>query len=353
MLKFGFLGAYAFIVQMLIRRYFQSDLRASAYASAVVRIFLVAIVIAVIHQIPGLQNRPTQEAVVAFVVGFFPIVGMQALQRIAATVLRQAVPSLNPAYPLNQIDGLNVWYESRLLEEGIEDMQNLTTTNLVDVLLHTHVPVGRLVDWIDQAHLYQRLDRAELSSKERRESARRTEDDGPPERAVGSATRRSNGPRRTTSTRALEDSEGFRVGTRERHALRMLGVRTATDLLKVMPLPLSSEDREWWRSRGLDPYAMEKLVTALTNEAGLHVIRRWQRGASVEPEEQPEPAVPSADPRESAESPPPALTSHRSRRWWRPGSHRRSRRGESGRAGSAGVAAGQANGARGEDQPRR
>ena len=34
-LKYGFLGAYAFVTSMLIRRFFQSDLRPSAYATAV------------------------------------------------------------------------------------------------------------------------------------------------------------------------------------------------------------------------------------------------------------------------------------------------------------------------------
>jgi hypothetical protein len=38
MLKFGFLGAYTFILQMLIRRFFQGDLRPSAYAHAMLRI---------------------------------------------------------------------------------------------------------------------------------------------------------------------------------------------------------------------------------------------------------------------------------------------------------------------------
>ena len=32
-------------------------------------------------------------------IGFFPLIGMQALQRVAATALRVVVPSLNPAYP--------------------------------------------------------------------------------------------------------------------------------------------------------------------------------------------------------------------------------------------------------------
>ena len=37
-LKFGFLGAYSFILQMLIRRFFQSDLRPAAYANALLRL---------------------------------------------------------------------------------------------------------------------------------------------------------------------------------------------------------------------------------------------------------------------------------------------------------------------------
>ena len=52
---------------------------------------------------------------------------------------------------MSDIDGLNVWYQARLLEEGIEDMETLVTANLVDVMLHTRIPIERLVDWIDQS----------------------------------------------------------------------------------------------------------------------------------------------------------------------------------------------------------
>jgi len=295
-LKFGFLGAYSFIIQLLIRRYFQNDLRASAYASAVVRIFVVTIIVAVLHQVPGLRDKPLEEAVVAFVVGFFPIVGMQALQRLTATLLRQVVPSLNSAYPLNQIDGLNVWYEARLLEEGIEDMQNLTTTNLVDVLLHTHVPVGRLVDWIDQAHLYQRLDRTELNRKERRKATKSMECNGTPGGAQPVATGQGGRRKRPVKNVVLEDSEGSRFGTKERHALRRLGIRTATDLLKVMPLPLTQDDRDWLTTRELDSYAMDKLVTGLRKEPGLRVIWRWQQGVDADFPGEPIGVAPCGDP---------------------------------------------------------
>ena len=178
MLKYAFIGAYAFIVQMLIRRFFQSDLRPSAYASAVLRIIVVVITIPVIHQLypylpgTGIGPRPS-EAVIAFVVGFFPLVAMQALNRAAALGLRVVVPTLTTEYPLSQLDGLNIWYEARLIEEGIEDMQNLVTANLVDVILHTKVPVGRLVDWVDQAYLYTHLDRIERGRHEEQKNRRR------------------------------------------------------------------------------------------------------------------------------------------------------------------------------------
>jgi hypothetical protein len=71
------------------------------------------------------------------------------------------IPSLRSDYPLSQLDGLNSWYEARFLEEGIEDMQNLMTASLVDLMLRTRAPVARLADWIDQAALYLHLPKVE------------------------------------------------------------------------------------------------------------------------------------------------------------------------------------------------
>ena len=143
-LKYGFLGAYAFVTSMLIRRFFQSDLRPSAYATAVYRITLVLLIVTVLHQVLGGATAITERAelAVAFVVGFFPLVGLQALQRVTSRALRWFVPPVTSEYPLDQLDGFNLWYEARLTEEGVEDMQNLTTMNLVDVILHTRVPAG-------------------------------------------------------------------------------------------------------------------------------------------------------------------------------------------------------------------
>jgi hypothetical protein len=260
-LKFAFLGAYSFILQMLIRRFFQSDLRPSAYASAMLRIIVVLILVAALHQLmPSSSLR--REAVAAFVIGFFPLVGMQALQRTAAALLRAFVPTLNPPYPLNQIDGLNVWYEARLLEEGIEDMQSLATANFVDVILHTRVPVGRLVDWVDQANLYLHLDRIERGWVERR-----------------FPMSRENGQVKTHRLAHGSVTATSRAGTRTRTALRQLGIGKATDLLKAFP-----PDSAWaahlraLEKGGLDLNQVRTIVRVLhATPSPLAPVWNWQK----------------------------------------------------------------------------
>jgi hypothetical protein len=288
-LKFGFLGAYSFIFQMLIRRFFQSDLRPSAYAHSVLRIIVVLLVVATLYQVLPTNNLRTQ-AVVAFVVGFFPLVGMQALQRIAAAALRAAVPSLSPPYPLNQIDGLSVWYEARLLEEGIEDMQSLATANFVDVILHTRVPVGRLVDWVDQAHLYLHFDRIERGSMERRLAGRRNRTPGGRTDATPAAA--SNGAGNATGTAGITRGSVTtmsRAGTRTRTMFRQFGIRKATDLLNAFPpqqmdpdVPIAP-DSPWeahlsaLKEQGLDIAQVRTMVRVLSHESSLAPVWNWYR----------------------------------------------------------------------------
>ncbi|MGC5020785.1 hypothetical protein [Micromonospora sp. DT47] len=256
-LKYAFLGAYAFVTGMLLRRYFQSDLRPSAYASAVLRVVLVLLVVTVVHQVVGATAAVVEgaEMAVAFVIGFFPLVGLQFLERLTSRVLRHAVPTVAPNYPLDQLDGLNLWYEARLVEEGVEDMQNLTTMNLVDVILHTRVPTGRLVDWVDQAFLLIHLEQAD-----RREVRR--------ERRKGGGA-----------------ADG---GAAARVRLRRAGIRTGTDLLKVFSAedgddPGTTTPRRRFRAPDgierlpLPEDQMRLLVAVLAAEPGLAPIWNWQR----------------------------------------------------------------------------
>lgn len=247
-LEFGFLGAYTFALSMLVRRFYQSDLRPSAYAAVVLRIVVVLLTLAVLHQAftvhgPGGDLAHATQYVAAFVVGFFPLAGLQALNRIAAKVLRVVVPQVVSEYPLEQLDGLNIWYEARLAEEGVEDMQNLVTMNLVDVILHTRAPVGRLVDWVDQAFLLVHLDPV----------------------ARGRNAAPADG---TVSTRL---------------ALRRVGIRTATDLLRAFDVGPGADGRQAWpadafRARGLDPDQLATVCRLLASEPGLNPVWNWKSG---------------------------------------------------------------------------
>ncbi|MGH3664820.1 MAG: hypothetical protein ACRDU8_01795 [Egibacteraceae bacterium] len=150
-LTFGFVGAYAFVLGDLVRRYFRDDLKAGAYVSVVSRVVVVMLLVATLHLV--WVGSASTEAVFAFFVGFFPQSGFQALRAALPPKLRRLVRGVDAGQPLSQLEGLTIWYEARLTEEGIEDLQNLVTANLVDVLLRSRVPVCRLVDWLDQAFL--------------------------------------------------------------------------------------------------------------------------------------------------------------------------------------------------------
>lgn len=261
-LSFGFLGAYLFFIQMLLRRFFQADLRAGSYVSGYVRIVSALIVVAVLYAaLPELSAAVM--VAVAFAVGWFPSVGLQWLLRVGSRPLHGAVPSLDPAYPLNRLDGLNVWYEARLLEEGIEDLQNLATAKIVDVLLHTRVPVARLVDWVDQALLLIHLP-AEPS--------------------------RSEQPLFHSGTRARRAASLARL--HPRYYLRRCGIRSATALVRALEKDRPKQEREALTAfleeqGGIDPAALLSLHAVIAADRRILTIFNWQEGDAHGPKQPP------------------------------------------------------------------
>ena len=246
--RFGFLGAYFYVLQMLVRRYFQNDLKTSAYVNATMRIIIVILLVWTLDLLSG-EKAPAQRLAIAFAIGVFPHVGWQALQALIKWPLKFVLPSLSQQYPLSDLDGLNIWYESRLLEEGIEDMQNLATANLVDVMLNTRIPVERLVDWVDQSLLYLRVDKKE------------------------------------------GDEHGKES---DRAKLRRYGVRTATDLEDVFKAEKMFKDAVTTKMQFIEkfervlnsgnpegPSVVLSIVATLKREPNLYHVRQWKTFADV------------------------------------------------------------------------
>ena len=129
-----------------------------------------------------------------------------------------------------------------MLEEGIEDIQNLATANLVDVMLNTRIPLERLVDWIDQSLLYLHL-----------------------------------GPRQEEKSRV------------NREKLHRFGIRAATDLVDAFDV--HSGDQDWSEEDAREhikrlefvlnddekgPSVLRTVLATLKNDPNYHHIKNWK-----------------------------------------------------------------------------
>jgi RimJ/RimL family protein N-acetyltransferase len=165
---FAFLGAYFFSLQMVIKRFVRRDLGANAYNAISLRIILAVIGVWVAIQCFGVLSTHSEKPesyilVASFAVGAFPLIVWQlvsgALKKFP--LFQWSLPSLTSSQTLDAIQGLSVWHQARLEEEDVENVPNLATADLVDLLLNTKIPAQRLVDWVDQAILLTYLGRLE------------------------------------------------------------------------------------------------------------------------------------------------------------------------------------------------
>jgi hypothetical protein len=155
--SFAFLGAYFFSLQMIVKRFMRRDLGPNAYNAVSMRIILATLGVWIAVQcidLPGADHKGWLFAL-SFAVGVFPLIVWQlianALKRIPGHTI--VLPNLEGTAALSQIDGLSVWHEARLEEEDIENVPNLVTADIVDLMLNTKIAPNRIIDWIDQALL--------------------------------------------------------------------------------------------------------------------------------------------------------------------------------------------------------
>ena len=178
--SFAFLGAYFFGIQMLFRRFVRRDLGPNAYLAfssriivAVIGIWVAIAAYAFVANLPvstaGSQllsvmlaptikpeDWPLEVLVIAFIIGVFPRTLWQFIGAAFSKLrpIKAVIPTIEAKQPLSELDGLTIWHESRLEEEDVENVPNMATVDVVDIMLHTQIPAERLISWIDQAILY-------------------------------------------------------------------------------------------------------------------------------------------------------------------------------------------------------
>ena len=147
-----FVGAYLFNMGLIVRRLYLYDLNDNLFWGCMNRLLLsIGVAICLSVAFPDQKQNMT---LVYFATPFI-------LNKVLVGILHAATAQLGKLFnrvgqqtdmpELQQISGINIWKEYRLEEEGIEEVQNLATADVIELAVKTHYNLRTLIDWIDQA----------------------------------------------------------------------------------------------------------------------------------------------------------------------------------------------------------
>jgi hypothetical protein len=166
-LTMTFAGAWLFSTVMLITRWAQDDLHPRSYFYSAVRLVVAFLVGLLFANWLGKPSKYTANLMLAFAVGAAPLEFVRAVLRVVgkgvggigsevwkAIVKEFKPPDWGSKHPLTALEDLTIWDDTRLYQEGIQNVHALATADLERLVLNTPFPAQQLVDWVDQALLY-------------------------------------------------------------------------------------------------------------------------------------------------------------------------------------------------------
>ena len=146
---YAFLGAYVFTIFHTIRGYQRHDLHPKTYNTVVVRIltaYALGLVVGVVYE--GVYAE-----VVMFFVGFMPQSALVWLrEQLNHTTFKTG--RLHEPTPLTELEGIDLYDRTRLAEEGINNVEALAHSDIINLMSSTRIPAAQIVDWTDQALLF-------------------------------------------------------------------------------------------------------------------------------------------------------------------------------------------------------
>jgi hypothetical protein len=152
-----FLGVYAFNMGTTVRRLYLDDLSETMFWGGLNRLVLSESLAIVFEAGTGSELKVTG-FIVYFAIGFLANPFLARVLEVASKAAKLGTASgSTDDLSLRSVQGINIWKEYRLEEEGIESAENLSTADVIGLAIKTHYSLRTLIDWIDQAALIVRL----------------------------------------------------------------------------------------------------------------------------------------------------------------------------------------------------
>ncbi|MFT5419493.1 MAG: hypothetical protein ACI9D5_000233 [Candidatus Endobugula sp.] len=151
---FAFLGAYVWSIQYIFRRMVTLDLPPGAYYSVATRLVFSSFLILIYSHFTyaEIDKLSTALPVIAFLTGIFPERLLGWLQDSVGSIFSRKTKMAH-ALSLDMIEGVGSFHKARLAELGIDNVQNLAHSSLVELIIKTPFAPRVIVDWMAQAKL--------------------------------------------------------------------------------------------------------------------------------------------------------------------------------------------------------
>lgn len=135
---------------MVVQRSFTADVTKNVFWSSLNRLIFSVGFSLILYSLGNAGH------IVCFSIAFFPGVFITWLRKTITRLLGIGT-STTQELEIQLVQGIDIWKEDRLEEEGIESVQNLATSDVFPLAMKTHYPIRTIVDWVDQAILIQRF----------------------------------------------------------------------------------------------------------------------------------------------------------------------------------------------------
>lgn len=152
----AFLGSFVWSIQYIFRRMITLDLPPGAYYNVGSRIvysaFLAVVIEHFIVNAGDMAFLKNQIIAISFLIGIFPNRALAWMKESLGKIFadkKQAASEL----PLEMLEGISGFHKARLQELGIDNVQNLAQSSLLELILKTPFTPRVLIDWMAQARL--------------------------------------------------------------------------------------------------------------------------------------------------------------------------------------------------------